>query len=57
MTAERNPVDVFYYGSLNRILARTQAEYFVPFAADDVMYPGNLARKVAGAARQRAPAS
>ena len=46
VTAERNPVDVFYYGSLNRILARTQAEYFVPFAADDVMYPGNLARKV-----------
>jgi hypothetical protein len=46
VTAERNPVDVFYYGSLNRILAQTEAEYFVPFAADDVMYPGNLARKV-----------
>ena len=46
LTAERNPVDVFYYGSLNRILAQTEADYFVPFAADDVMYPGNLARKV-----------
>jgi hypothetical protein len=46
VTADRNPVDVFYYGSLNRILARTEAEYFVPFAADDVMYPGNLERKV-----------
>ena len=46
VTAERNPVDVFYYGSLNRILARTQAQYFVPFAADDLMYPGNLVRKV-----------
>lgn len=46
VTAELNPVDVFYYGSLNRILAGTQAEYFVPFAADDVMYSDNLARKV-----------
>jgi hypothetical protein len=41
-----NEQEVGYYGSLNRILERTSAELFVPFAADDVMYPGNLARKV-----------
>ncbi|MCZ4493947.1 MAG: glycosyl transferase family 2 [Conexibacter sp.] len=46
LTAERNPVDVFYYGSLNRALAAAEAEYFVPFAHDDVMQPGNLRRKV-----------
>lgn len=46
LTAERNPVDVFYYGSLNRALAGTDAEYFVPFAHDDVMQPGNLRLKV-----------
>jgi Glycosyl transferase family 2 len=46
LTADRNPVDVGYYGSLNRVLAETDAEYFVPFAADDVMCPANLARKV-----------
>jgi glycosyltransferase involved in cell wall biosynthesis len=41
-----NDEDVKYYGSLNRILAETDAEYFVPFAADDLMYPRNLARKL-----------
>jgi glycosyltransferase involved in cell wall biosynthesis len=44
---EANPFDLTYYGSLNRALAETDAEYFVPFAADDVMYPNNLVRKVA----------
>ena len=42
-----NPFDLTYYGSLNRALAETGAEYFVPFASDDIMYPGNLAAKVA----------
>ncbi|HMJ33089.1 MAG TPA: glycosyltransferase [Baekduia sp.] len=46
VTTARNPVDVFYYGSLNRALAETDSEFFVPFAADDVMHPGNLERKV-----------
>ena len=41
-----NEQDIHYYGSLNRVLAQTTAEYFVPFAADDLMYPGNLARKL-----------
>ena len=40
-----NPVDVNYYGSLNRMLAETEAEFYVPFASDDTMLPGNLARK------------
>ena len=47
LTADRNAEDVFYYGSLNRVLDETEADYFVPFAADDVMLPGNLERKVA----------
>jgi len=41
-----NARDVGAYGSLNRILAEASAEYYIPFAADDVMYPGNLARKL-----------
>jgi hypothetical protein len=41
-----NEENVFYYGSLNRIIADTEAEFFVPFAHDDVMLPGNLAKKL-----------
>ncbi|MFZ1997713.1 MAG: glycosyltransferase [Solirubrobacteraceae bacterium] len=41
-----NDQDFQAYGSLNRILAETPAEYYVPFAADDVMHAGNLARKL-----------
>jgi hypothetical protein len=41
-----NEENVFYFGSLNRILADTDAELFVPFAHDDVMRPGNLAAKL-----------
>jgi hypothetical protein len=41
-----NQRDFQAYGSLNRILAETPAEYYVPFAADDVMHTGNLARKL-----------
>lgn len=41
-----NEQDFQAYGSLNRILAETPAEYYVPFAADDVMHAGNLARKL-----------
>jgi hypothetical protein len=47
LTAGRNPSDIHFYGSLNRILAETDAEYFVPFAGDDRMLAGNLSRKVA----------
>lgn len=41
-----NEENVFYYGSLNRILADTDADLLVPFAHDDVMQPGNLATKL-----------
>jgi hypothetical protein len=44
-----NEVDIGSWGSLNRILADTDAEFFVPFAHDDVMEPGNLARKLEAA--------
>jgi glycosyltransferase involved in cell wall biosynthesis len=42
-----NERDLGYYGSLNRALAETNARYFAPFAADDLMAPSNLAVKVA----------
>ena len=42
-----NAEDLGYYGSLNRALAETSCPLFVPFAADDVMAPANLALKVA----------
>jgi glycosyltransferase involved in cell wall biosynthesis len=42
-----NDFDLGYYGSLNRALAETSAPLFVPFAADDVMEPENLAAKLA----------
>ncbi len=42
-----NQVDLGYYGSLNRALGDTDAPYFVPFAADDVMHPDNVSAKVA----------
>ncbi|MGN6380264.1 MAG: glycosyltransferase, partial [Gaiellales bacterium] len=46
VTYVANERDLGYYGSLNRALAETDARYFVPFAADDVMEPANLAAKV-----------
>jgi hypothetical protein len=49
-----NEKNVFYYGSLNRILAETDADLYVPFAHDDVMQPGNLATKVAALERHEA---
>ncbi|MDX6522057.1 MAG: hypothetical protein QOF08_2662 [Gaiellales bacterium] len=42
-----NDCDLGYYGSLNRGLAGTGCDAFVPFAADDVMAPANLERKLA----------
>ena len=42
-----NDGDLGYYGSLNRCLGETECEAFVPFAADDVMHPRNLERKLA----------
>ena len=41
-----NERDVQYYGSLNRALSEADSDYFVPFAHDDLMRPGNLARKL-----------
>jgi len=41
-----NEENVFYFGSLNRVLAETNADLYVPFAHDDVMQLGNLATKV-----------
>lgn len=46
-----NELDLGYYGSLNRALHETSAPLFVPFAADDVMEPANLALKVAAIER------
>lgn len=40
-----NEHDIGYYGSLNRALAATSAEFFVPFACDDIMRAGNLQAK------------
>jgi hypothetical protein len=42
-----NDEDLGYYGSLNRGLRETECAAFVPFAADDVMHPHNLERKLA----------
>lgn len=36
-----------YFDSLNIALTETDCRYFAPFACDDLMYPGNLAAKVA----------
>ena len=46
VTLSRNERDIHYYGSLNRALCESTAEYFVAFACDDLMLPGNLAAKV-----------
>jgi glycosyltransferase involved in cell wall biosynthesis len=46
VSVQVNEEDILYYGSLNRVLSETEADYFVPFACDDAMLPGNLARKV-----------
>jgi hypothetical protein len=40
-----NPPGMWMPGSLNRAAAETERELFVPWAADDRMLPGNLARK------------
>src|SRR5262249_22484611 len=46
-----NDRDLGYYGSLNRALHETACPLFVPFAADDLMAPDNLERKVAAIER------
>jgi hypothetical protein len=51
VTYTANERDLGYYGSLNRALHETACPLFVPFAADDVMAPENLARKVAAVER------
>lgn len=45
-----NETDLNFYGSMNRALDETGADWFCAWACDDVMEPGNLARKVAAAA-------
>src|SRR5690349_24998096 len=42
-----NETEPNFYGSRNRALDETDAERFCAWACDDVMEPGNLARKVA----------
>jgi hypothetical protein len=42
-----NPPGSNFFHTMNRAAATTGARYLAPFAADDVMLPGNLARKVA----------
>jgi glycosyl transferase family 2 len=44
-----NETDLNFYGSMNRALDETDADWFCAWACDDVMEPGNLARKVAAA--------
>ena len=46
----QNPEGAHFYTSMNRALAETQAMWFVPWCADDVMLPRNLAGKLAAAA-------
>ena len=46
VTVAENPYGTTYYGSLNRALEETSAEYFAAFACDDLMRPGNLSEKV-----------
>ncbi|MCW2977834.1 MAG: wfgD [Actinomycetia bacterium] len=46
VTLSCNERDIHYYGSLNRALSESTAEYFVAFACDDLMLPGNLAAKI-----------
>ena len=50
VTVVRGPEDFGFPGSMNRALSETEAELFAPWSADDLMLPGNLARK-AGAVR------
>jgi glycosyltransferase involved in cell wall biosynthesis len=51
LTVTVNAVDLNFYGSMNRALSETRADWFVAWACDDVMEPGNLARKIAAAER------
>lgn len=44
-----NPPGAHYYDSMNRALAETEARWFVPWCADDVMLPHNIASKLAAA--------
>lgn len=45
VTVVRGPEDYGFCGSMNRALSETEAELFAPWSADDLMLPGNLARK------------
>ncbi len=51
LTVTVNAADLNFYGSMNRALSETRADWFVAWACDDVMEPGNLARKIAAAER------
>ena len=43
----QNPPGLNYFCSMNRAIHGAQAEFFCPWACDDVMLPGNLAEKCA----------
>ncbi|MDX6619280.1 MAG: hypothetical protein QOK36_1666, partial [Gaiellales bacterium] len=49
VTIARNPPGAHFYESMNRALAETAAPWFVPWCADDVMLPRNIATKLAAA--------
>jgi Glycosyl transferase family 2 len=49
-----NPAGSTFFDSMNRALAETSAPWFVPWAADDLMRPANVATKVAAARRSGA---
>jgi hypothetical protein len=44
-----NPPGAHFYDSMNRALSETKAPWFVPWCADDLMLPHNLAGKLAAA--------
>ena len=48
VTVIRNPPGLNYFCSMNRAIAGCDAEFFCPWACDDVMSPDNLAVKAAG---------
>lgn len=46
VSVTENGDGIGYFDSMNMALRATDCRYFAPFAADDVMRPGNLAAKV-----------
>jgi hypothetical protein len=49
-----NPEGAHFYTSMNRALAETEADWFVPWCADDVMLPRNIVTKLHAAEQHSA---